>query len=259
MSCRFCASQVSALVAGLSNLVCVDRGVQQQVFEVGNRVSGGVGCHLTYGPGELEFEALMRMLDNQVSDYCGHAKQLVFYIQDHSIKIHPVNVLCLSVYGFHVIVNKVLHFVLELPMCYVLLKRGWWLPWLQGYCTGYPYKAMHLLLPEPHVSKPVLTPGGAGELRKEARRQRREKIKQKLQQKLREIEEQEKEDLSSEGQHSLAAPTAVVESESAMVRNVLEFFSFLRSCLLQCCIKLAHTSQSLAPLCNNLRPVKALH
>ena len=79
VSFRFCDSQVSALVAGLSNLVCVDRGVQQQVFEVGNRVSGGVGCHSTYGPGELEFEALMRMLDNQVSDYHGQAKHLVLH------------------------------------------------------------------------------------------------------------------------------------------------------------------------------------
>ena len=124
---------------------------------------------------------------------------------------------------------------LNCVMC--CLKHVWWLPWLQGYCTGYPYKGMHLLLPEPAVNKPALTPGGAGELRKEARRQRREKIKQKLQQKLREIEEQEKEDLSSEGQHSLAAPTAVVEEEAAMVRKEHEFFCFLRLCLLQCCIK----------------------
>ena len=60
---------MSALVVGLSNLICVGKGVQQQVFEVANSGGGGVSCHPGYGPGELEFEALMRMLDNQASDY----------------------------------------------------------------------------------------------------------------------------------------------------------------------------------------------
>ena len=58
---------MSALVVGLSSLVTVDKGVKEQVFKVANKGGGGVSRLSMYGPGELEFEALMRMLDYQAS------------------------------------------------------------------------------------------------------------------------------------------------------------------------------------------------
>lgn len=63
----FPPSQVSALVVGLASLIAVDKNVRQQVNNVTRRGGGGVSRLGIFRVGEMEFEALMRMLDNQAS------------------------------------------------------------------------------------------------------------------------------------------------------------------------------------------------
>ena len=64
---------------GVDNLVLIDESTRRRVFEMGQRGGGGVNSLTEGGPdgsgekkkrhwgvGEMDFEALMRMLDNQV-------------------------------------------------------------------------------------------------------------------------------------------------------------------------------------------------
>ena len=52
--------------AGLAGLIQVPQGVWSQVSRVVSKGGGGVSKHSLWGVGDLEFEALMRMLDGQV-------------------------------------------------------------------------------------------------------------------------------------------------------------------------------------------------
>lgn len=59
--------QIKALPAGLDNIILVDDEVRQKTFAVGSQGGGGVDTSgRKWKPGELEFEALMRQLDNAV-------------------------------------------------------------------------------------------------------------------------------------------------------------------------------------------------
>jgi len=60
-----CETQISAMPAGLDNLILVDSDVQKKTFGLGSQGGGGVDTSgRKWKTGELEFEALMRMLDN---------------------------------------------------------------------------------------------------------------------------------------------------------------------------------------------------
>ncbi|XP_069139753.1 alpha-adducin-like isoform X8 [Argopecten irradians] len=60
-----CESQVKAVSAGIDNLVLVDSEVRKKTFMVGSQGGGGVDTGgKKWRPGELEFEAEMRQLDN---------------------------------------------------------------------------------------------------------------------------------------------------------------------------------------------------
>lgn len=54
--------------AGLDNLVLVNEETQKKTFTIANQNGGGVDTSgRKWKTGELEFEALMRMMDNCVS------------------------------------------------------------------------------------------------------------------------------------------------------------------------------------------------
>uniref|UniRef100_K1PEX5 Protein hu-li tai shao n=1 Tax=Magallana gigas TaxID=29159 RepID=K1PEX5_MAGGI len=60
-----CESQIKALPAGLDNIVLVDEEVRRKTYAVGSQGGGGVDTSgKKWKTGELEFEALMRQLDN---------------------------------------------------------------------------------------------------------------------------------------------------------------------------------------------------
>jgi len=60
-----CDTQLKMMPFGLDNLVLIDDEVRRKTFEIGQRGGGGVNTSKKeWGVGELEFEALMRMLDN---------------------------------------------------------------------------------------------------------------------------------------------------------------------------------------------------
>merc|ERR1719369_217138 len=60
-----CDHQVKMMPLGLDNLVLIDDETRRKVFEIGQRGGGGVNtAKKEWAVGELEFEALMRMLDN---------------------------------------------------------------------------------------------------------------------------------------------------------------------------------------------------
>eukprot|EP00092_Neocalanus_flemingeri_P003051 GFUD01003260.1.p1 GENE.GFUD01003260.1~~GFUD01003260.1.p1 ORF type:complete len:664 (-),score=171.33 GFUD01003260.1:1641-3632(-) len=60
-----CDTQLKMMPYGLDNLVMIDDEVRRKTFEIGQRGGGGVNTSKKeWGIGELEFEALMRMLDN---------------------------------------------------------------------------------------------------------------------------------------------------------------------------------------------------
>ncbi|XP_061194287.1 alpha-adducin-like isoform X3 [Saccostrea echinata] len=60
-----CESQIKALPAGLDNIILVDDEVRRKTFAVGSQGGGGVDTSgKKWKTGELEFEALMRQLDN---------------------------------------------------------------------------------------------------------------------------------------------------------------------------------------------------
>ena len=58
--------QVAAMHAGVGGLVQLGPEVMQRVAAVMQLGGGGVSVHRLWGPGELEFEAYMRMLDSKV-------------------------------------------------------------------------------------------------------------------------------------------------------------------------------------------------
>jgi len=60
-----CDHQVKMMPLGLDNLVLIDDETRRKVFEIGQRGGGGVNtAKKEWAVGELEFEGLMRMLDN---------------------------------------------------------------------------------------------------------------------------------------------------------------------------------------------------
>lgn len=61
-----CCLQVAAMTAGLANLSQSPGGVWGCARQGTGRGEGGVGSQRMWHVGELEFEALMRMLDNKV-------------------------------------------------------------------------------------------------------------------------------------------------------------------------------------------------
>lgn len=58
-----------ALTAGLNNVMLVNNDVAKKVFRTVSRGGGGVSRHGKLKVGELEYEAMMRVLDNLVG-YC---------------------------------------------------------------------------------------------------------------------------------------------------------------------------------------------
>lgn len=64
---RLVSLQIKALPAGLDNIVLVDEEVRRKTYAVGSQGGGGVDTSgKKWKTGELEFEALMRQLDNAV-------------------------------------------------------------------------------------------------------------------------------------------------------------------------------------------------
>lgn len=61
-----CDTQIKLMPFGMDNLVLIDDETRRKTYEIGQRGGGGVdtGSKKEWGVGELEFEALMRMLDN---------------------------------------------------------------------------------------------------------------------------------------------------------------------------------------------------
>lgn len=62
---------MQALSCGIGNLLQVSQDVCGQVQNVVQKGGGGVSCSRRWGVGDLEFEALMRMLDNLVRHLFG--------------------------------------------------------------------------------------------------------------------------------------------------------------------------------------------
>ena len=57
---------------GIDNLILIDEDTRRRVYETGQIGGGGVNtAKKPWAVGELEFEALMRMLDNAVSEKWG--------------------------------------------------------------------------------------------------------------------------------------------------------------------------------------------
>merc|ERR1719334_392133 len=60
-----CDTQLKMMPYGLDNLMLIDDEVRRKTYEIGQKGGGGVNtAKKEWGVGELEFEALMRMLDN---------------------------------------------------------------------------------------------------------------------------------------------------------------------------------------------------
>jgi len=60
-----CDHQVKMMPLGIDNLVLIDDETRRKTFEIGQRGGGGVNtAKKEWAVGELEFEGLMRMLDN---------------------------------------------------------------------------------------------------------------------------------------------------------------------------------------------------
>ena len=66
--------------AGLTNLSQSPGGVWGCGRHEAGRGEGRVGSQRTWHVGELEFEALMRMLDNKVCMYCMYVQMYVCYV-----------------------------------------------------------------------------------------------------------------------------------------------------------------------------------
>lgn len=66
-SFKIVSLQIKALPAGLDNIILVDDEVRRKTYAVGSQGGGGVDTSgKKWKTGELEFEALMRQLDNAV-------------------------------------------------------------------------------------------------------------------------------------------------------------------------------------------------
>merc|ERR1719158_2132253 len=60
-----CDTQIKMMPFGLDNLITIDEETRRKTYEIGQRGGGGTNtAKKDWGVGELEFEALMRMLDN---------------------------------------------------------------------------------------------------------------------------------------------------------------------------------------------------
>ncbi|KAK3094862.1 hypothetical protein FSP39_007183 [Pinctada imbricata] len=60
-----CESQIKAIPAGVDNIILIDNEIRQKTFQLGSQGGGGVDTSgKKWKCGELEFEALMRQLDN---------------------------------------------------------------------------------------------------------------------------------------------------------------------------------------------------
>ena len=63
-----CDNQIKMMPFGMDNLVLIEDDTRRKTYEIGQRGGGGVNtAKREWGVGELEFEALMRKLDNAVS------------------------------------------------------------------------------------------------------------------------------------------------------------------------------------------------
>ena len=78
-----CDTQIKMMPHGLDNLYTIDEATRRKTYELAQRGGGGVDSKTEGGPdgsgekkkrkwgvGDLDFEALMRMLDNAVSWFC---------------------------------------------------------------------------------------------------------------------------------------------------------------------------------------------
>lgn len=63
--------------AGVGGVIQLGPELMQRVTAVMQRGGGGVSAHSLWGPGELEFEAYMRMLDSKVSTSRGGANSIM--------------------------------------------------------------------------------------------------------------------------------------------------------------------------------------
>ena len=63
--------------AGVGGLIQLGPEVMQRVAAVMQSGGGGVSRHSLWGPGELEFEAYMRMLDSKVSKHIWWRRNLI--------------------------------------------------------------------------------------------------------------------------------------------------------------------------------------
>ncbi|XP_041368992.1 alpha-adducin-like isoform X3 [Gigantopelta aegis] len=59
-----CEAQIKVISAGIDNLILVDDETRKKTFVTASQGGGGVSANKKWRPGELEFEALMRQLDN---------------------------------------------------------------------------------------------------------------------------------------------------------------------------------------------------
>lgn len=62
---------------GINNLILVENNTAKEVMNVASRSGGGVSHHGNFGTGELEFEAMMRVLDNLVSLLMATASNII--------------------------------------------------------------------------------------------------------------------------------------------------------------------------------------
>ena len=68
-----------SLSAGLSNLMLVSNEIANKVVRTVNRSGGGVSRHGNLEVGQLEYEAMMRVLDNLVCEYFINSKPCIQY------------------------------------------------------------------------------------------------------------------------------------------------------------------------------------
>ena len=67
-------------------LLFSDEETRARVYEIGQRGGGGVNtANKEWGVGELEFEALMRMLDNSVNNFLGTISDSSVFFQMHFV------------------------------------------------------------------------------------------------------------------------------------------------------------------------------
>lgn len=90
-SFKIVSLQIKALPAGLDNIILVDDEVRRKTYAVGSQGGGGVDTSgKKWKTGELEFEALMRQLDNAVRN----KENLRNYNQFCSQKLSMLETVC---------------------------------------------------------------------------------------------------------------------------------------------------------------------